>query len=77
MEDRCANAHGYIWHVKQYPIRDRLVAVHFASGNGGNTINIVPAYDAVIAVSSSAYGQRYGQRRSEETLLRVLELLAA
>jgi hypothetical protein len=51
------------------------VLVHFASGNGGNKIYIVPELTAVIAVTSSAYGQRYGQQRSETILLRILEAL--
>ncbi len=48
-----------------------LVPVSFASGNGGNKIYVVPSRHIVVAVTSSAYGYGYGQRRSE-TILRAI-----
>lgn len=73
--DPYADAYGYMWYTKRHEIRGRSVLVHFASGNGGNKIYIVPELATVIAITSSAYGQRYGQQRSEWILLRILEAL--
>jgi hypothetical protein len=46
--------------------------VHFASGNGGNKIYIVPSLRMVIAITSSAYNTNYGQRRSQDILWKIL-----
>ncbi|HJV40037.1 MAG TPA: serine hydrolase, partial [Caulobacter sp.] len=45
----------------------------FASGNGGNKIYVVPARHLVVAITSSAYGYGYGQRRSEAILKAILD----
>jgi CubicO group peptidase (beta-lactamase class C family) len=73
--DPYADAYGYMWYSKRYLIGADTVDLHFASGNGGNKIYVVPRYDMVIAITSSAYNTRYGQRRSEQILLRVLRAL--
>jgi CubicO group peptidase (beta-lactamase class C family) len=73
--DRYADGYGYLWYTKTYALGARRVTVHFASGNGGNKIYVIPAYDAVVAISSSAYGRPYGQRRSEDIVRRVLAVL--
>lgn len=70
--DPYADFYGYMWYTKAEPVGDHKVEVHFASGNGGNKIYIVPSLDMVVAITSSAYGQRYGQRRSQDILLRIL-----
>jgi CubicO group peptidase (beta-lactamase class C family) len=70
--DPYADAYGYMWYLKQHTIGTRAVTVHFASGNGGNKIYVIPSYRMVIAITSSAYGRGYGQRRSQEILLRIL-----
>lgn len=71
--DPYADSYGYMWFSKQYKLAGRLIFVHFASGNGGNKIYVVPQYDLVVAITSTAYGQGYGQRRSEQILLQLLE----
>jgi CubicO group peptidase (beta-lactamase class C family) len=70
--DPYADAYGYMWYVKQHMIGDRAVTVHFASGNGGNKIYVIPTHRMVVTITSSAYGRGYGQRRSQEILLRIL-----
>jgi CubicO group peptidase (beta-lactamase class C family) len=70
--DPYADAYGYMWYVKQHTVRNRAVTVHFASGNGGNKIYVIPSHRMVVAITSGAYGRSYGQRRSQEILLRVL-----
>ena len=53
------------------------VDVNFASGNGGNKIYIVPSLHMVVPITSSAYNQRYGQRRSQDILLKILAAAAS
>jgi CubicO group peptidase (beta-lactamase class C family) len=70
--DPYADFYGYMWYTRAEPVGDHRVEVHFASGNGGNKIYIVPSLHLVVAITSSAYGQSYGQRRSQDILLRIL-----
>jgi CubicO group peptidase (beta-lactamase class C family) len=70
--DPYADFYGYMWYTKAEPIGDRKVTVHFASGNGGNKIYIVPSLHMVVAITSSAYGSRWGQRRSQDILFKIL-----
>lgn len=70
--DPFADYYGYMWYSKAEPVGDHTILVHFASGNGGNKIYIVPSLDMVVAITSSAYSTNYGQRRSQEILLKIL-----
>jgi CubicO group peptidase (beta-lactamase class C family) len=70
--DPYADFYGYMWYSKREPVAGGTVLVHFASGNGGNKIYVVPSRDMVVAITSSAYNQKYGQRRSQDILLRIL-----
>jgi CubicO group peptidase (beta-lactamase class C family) len=70
--DPYADFYGYMWYTKAEPVGSQRIEVHFASGNGGNKIYIVPSLHMVIAVTSSAYNQGYGQRRSQDILLKIL-----
>jgi CubicO group peptidase (beta-lactamase class C family) len=70
--DPYADFYGYMWYTRTEPVGDRSIPVHFASGNGGNKIYVVPALDMVVAITSGAYNQRYGQKRSPDILLEVL-----
>lgn len=72
-DDPYADSYGYFWYGKTYRIADTDIAVSFASGNGGNKIYVVPSCRLVTAVTSSAYGRGYGQKRSEAILKSVLE----
>jgi CubicO group peptidase (beta-lactamase class C family) len=63
-----ADGIGYLWFSKSLDVGGKSTIVHFASGNGGNRIYVVPALDLSIAVASHAYGQRYGHDRSETIL---------
>jgi CubicO group peptidase (beta-lactamase class C family) len=70
--DPYADFYGYMWYTKTEMIGSRSILVHFASGNGGNKIYIVPSLHLVIVITSSAYSKDYGQHRSENILRRVL-----
>jgi CubicO group peptidase (beta-lactamase class C family) len=69
--DPYADGYGYFWYSKVQLIGDRRIPVSFASGNGGNKIYVIPTRHLVVAITSSAYGHGYGQRRSE-TILKAL-----
>ena len=71
--DPYADAYGYFWFTKTFVTARSPVAVHFASGNGGNKIYVVPERDMVVAITSSAYDRGYGQRRSEVILKSLLK----
>lgn len=75
--DPYADFYGYMWYTKDELVGDHKVEVHFASGNGGNKIYIIPSLHMIVAVTSSAYGQGYGQRRSQDILLKILAATAS
>ena len=70
--DPYADSYGYMWYSRDEPTGTSATPVHFASGNGGNKIYVVPSRNLVIAITSSAYGHGYGQRRSQSILLSIL-----
>ncbi|ESQ82231.1 hypothetical protein AEAC466_17960 [Asticcacaulis sp. AC466] len=70
--DPYADGYGYFWYAKSQQINGQPVTVSFASGNGGNKIYIVPSRHMVVAITSSAYGKGYGQKRSEAILKAIL-----
>jgi CubicO group peptidase (beta-lactamase class C family) len=71
--DPHADHYGYFWYQKTYRIGDRDIVVHFASGNGGNKIYVIPALKSVVVITSRAYGKGYGQRRSAAILKAILD----
>jgi len=70
--DRYADTYGYFWYAKTHVLDGKPVLVHFASGNGGNKIYVVPSRREVVVITSSAYGKGYGQLRSETILKTIL-----
>ncbi|MGX9734470.1 serine hydrolase domain-containing protein [Janthinobacterium aestuarii] len=71
--DRYADSYGYFWYAKTQDIGGQKIAAHFASGNGGNKIYVIPARRMVVSIASGAYGKPYGQRRSEDILKAILK----
>jgi CubicO group peptidase (beta-lactamase class C family) len=70
--DPYADSYGYMWHTRAESVSGKQIPVHFASGNGGNKVYIVPSLHLVVAITSSAYNTNYGQRRSQDILLGIL-----
>jgi CubicO group peptidase (beta-lactamase class C family) len=70
--DPYADGYGYFWYSKVHQVRGKTVRVSFASGNGGNKIYVIPSHHMVVAITSSAYGHGYGQRRSQDILQALL-----
>jgi CubicO group peptidase (beta-lactamase class C family) len=75
--DPYADYYGYMWYTKAEPLSSGTIEVHFASGNGGNKIYIVPSFHMVVAITSSAYNTNYGQRRSQAILWKILAAASA
>lgn len=75
--DSYADHYGYFWYRKTHRVGERDIVVHFASGNGGNKIYVIPALNAVVVITSSAYGKGYGQRRSAAVLADILAIISA
>lgn len=76
LSDPYADHYGYLWYVKTQRIGGRDIDVTFASGNGGNKLYVVPSLRLVVAITSSAYGRGYGQRRSQDILRDVLRSIS-
>jgi len=69
--DPYADYYGYMWYTRAESVSTKHIPVHFASGNGGNEVYIVPSLRLIVAITSSAYNTNYGQRRSQEILLDI------
>ena len=70
--DPYADGYGYFWYYRVQQIAGQPVPISFGSGNGGNKIYVVPSRHLVVAITSSAYGKGYGQRRSQAILQALL-----
>ena len=53
------NSYGYLFWKKVYRVKNKDYAVTYASGNGGNKIFIFDNHDIIVAITASAYGQKY------------------
>ena len=73
--DPYADHYGYFWYQKTHRIGGRDIVVHFASGNGGNKLYVIPALKSVVVITSRAYGKGYGQRRSANILAAILAIM--
>lgn len=74
-DDPYANAYGYFWYTTTKEANGKKYDCVYASGNGGNLLFVVPSENLVVSLTSGAYGQRYGHRRSRgifESVLRSL-----
>lgn len=69
------DSYGMLWYKAQRTFNDKKIEYLFASGNGGNQLVVVPEENMVIALTSTAYGQRYGHARAYDILRRILDAL--
>ena len=69
------DTYGYKWYNHTLEINGHDINYILASGNGGNKLYVVPDYDLVVVVLSTAYGQGRGHQRSLDILKRVLASL--
>jgi CubicO group peptidase (beta-lactamase class C family) len=75
IDDGVANGYGYFWWRATKNVNSKKYDCIYASGNGGNVLFIVPSENLVVCLTSSAYGQRYGHRRSRNIFEYVLRSL--
>ncbi|MFY0591066.1 serine hydrolase domain-containing protein [Roseivirga sp.] len=66
------DAYGMLWYKKSRTINGRKFDYLWASGRGGNQLIVIPNENMVIALTSTAYGPRYGHSRAYKVLGRVL-----
>jgi CubicO group peptidase (beta-lactamase class C family) len=71
-DDPFAKSYGYFWFATTKEANGKTFDCMYASGNGGNLLFIVPSENLVVSLTASAYGQRYGNRRSHNIFTRIL-----
>lgn len=67
--------YGYLWYTRTRQFAGKEVTYHYASGNGGNYIMVIPGENMVISLMSSAYGPYHGHYRSNLIFQKVMEAL--
>lgn len=70
-----ADTYGMFWYKSTRSFGGQTLSYLFAAGNGGNQLIVVPEKKIVIALTSGAYGTRYGHRRSYAIMSKVLAAL--
>lgn len=69
-------SYGMLWYKNQATIKGKKVEYLWASGNGGNHLIVVPEEELVIALTSTAYGQRrYMHSRSRAIMNKLFNAL--
>ena len=74
-DDPFADGYGYFWFTATKEVNGKKYDCVYASGNGGNLLFLVPSENLVVGLTSSAYGQGYGHRRSRAIFQYVLRSL--
>ncbi len=68
--------YGMLWYKDSTSIKGREVDYLWASGNGGNHLIVVPEEELVVALTSTAYGQRaYMHVRSRAVMNKIFNAL--
>ncbi len=67
--------YGFYWYTRTRQIGGKEYTYHYASGNGGNYIIVIPEENMVISLMSSAYGPYHGHGRSTRIFEKVMEAL--
>lgn len=52
--------YGFLWWGIDYPFKNRTVHAYFASGNGGQSVIVIPELDLVVANYGANYATRQG-----------------
>jgi CubicO group peptidase (beta-lactamase class C family) len=69
--------YGYQWWTSRESTPFGETSVSFASGNGGQKLFIVPRFNLVVVVTSSAYNRGYAHRRAHGILRSILAAISA
>lgn len=70
-----ADSYGMFWYKSSRTFAGEKMDFLFASGLGGNHLLVIPEKEIIIAVTASAYGQRYQHGRSFTVERKVLDAL--
>lgn len=69
------DAYGMFWYKTQREFNGRKFDYLWASGRGGNHLVVIPDENMVVALTSSAYGPRYGHARAYNIVGELLKAL--
>lgn len=70
--DSNAEGYGYLWYTATRTLAGEEITFHFASGNGGNKIYLVPELSLVVSIGQTAYGYGYGHWRAGYILQEII-----
>jgi len=51
--------YGYLWWIRDYNYKNKVLRGFEASGNGGNKLVVIPELEVVVVLTGSAYGSEY------------------
>ncbi len=72
---RLTDAYGMLWYKKSRTVNGRKFDYLWASGRGGNQLIVIPEENMVVALTSIAYGPRYGHSRAYDVLGSILSAI--
>jgi len=72
---RLTDSYGMLWYKKTRTVNGRKFDYLWASGRGGNQLIVIPNENMVIALTSTAYGPRYGHSRAYDVLGSILNAI--
>ncbi|MFK7862593.1 MAG: serine hydrolase domain-containing protein [Pseudohongiellaceae bacterium] len=60
--------YGYLWWLAPYSVSDQRYNSYYMTGNGGNRVAVLPAYELVVVVTKTDFNQR-GMHQATDKLL--------
>lgn len=61
-------SYGYLWWINEFEVNGQTITAYAAAGNGGNYLFILPALDASVVITSTAYNTPYMHQQSRSIL---------
>lgn len=60
--------YGYLWWIFDFKTADQTITAYAAAGNGGNYMFMIPALEAQVVITSTAYNTNYMHQQSQKIL---------